>query len=274
MQNLRSILDALPAVDEEITPEQMTKRITAYYAAQGKYCESCRGSGYMSVKIPYTVRRISGSALAGSNTIWAAAPCSECNGKRESASSALSRRLSYTGAPANLLASCTFERFCPDAAQAGILRQVRAWADRPAGSLVFMGGFGTGKTHLAIAALRVLTANGLRVRFGHLRDDIISSLRRAMDDGTYEQVWAEWVEHPDVLIIDDYGTEQGTDWQHTITEQAITYRYARDRLFIVTSNLGPGNMSELIRSRMNDHSRITVLDFGVGDYRPKLPALH
>ena len=76
----------------------------------------------------------------------------------------------------------------------------------------FRGGYGCGKTHLAAAITNKAIENQIKTLF-LTAPDLLDLLRRAYQNPsiTFEQQMEEILNIP-LLIIDDFGTQNATDW--------------------------------------------------------------
>ena len=90
---------------------------------------------------------------------------------------------------------------------------------------VFMGPIGVGKTHLAVAIIKVLTLEkGYRckfVDFSHLLSDIKEGYSEGKSD---KEVIEPFVETP-ILVIDELGKGRNNEWETNILDQIISRRY-------------------------------------------------
>ncbi len=104
--------------------------------------------------------------------------------------------------------------------------------------LLFIGGTGTGKTHLAVAVLRKLMVKG----FQGLFFDYMNLLAR-IRAGWNEQANAADREayqaclDADVLLLDDVGSHRVSEFVEDTITGVVTYRCNHDKPLIVTTNI-------------------------------------
>lgn len=125
-----------------------------------------------------------------------------------------------------------------------VLMQVRSFVrefpnpDRP--GLLLCGDTGTGKTHLAVAALKVIIDKGhegIFFDYQNLLDGIRSSYDKASgssDKETYRSVM-----DAEVLLLDDLGSHRVTEWVEDTVTSIVTYRCNHRKPLIATTNLSP-----------------------------------
>ncbi len=103
--------------------------------------------------------------------------------------------------------------------------------------LLFMGSVGTGKTHLAVAALRELVrtkgARGLYVN----ALDLVQELQMAFDGGgaSREEVLRP-VTDSELLVLDELGAGRLTEWVRDLLYYVINARYMSRRVTVFTTN--------------------------------------
>ena len=135
---------------------------------------------------------------------------------------------------------CTLDNFVPRLDNHAYLvayleRWIDGFAERNRG-LLFCGRAGVGKTHLAVAVLRLLVLkHGVRgrfVEFFELLADIRASFGKP---GGERAVMQPLVEEP-LLVVDELGKGRGNDFEQSVLDQLIGARYNRSLPTIFTTN--------------------------------------
>jgi DNA replication protein DnaC len=175
------------------------------------------------------------------------------------------------------LAEMTFDSFVPQG-HVGIGEQARAsleraynharlFADQPAGWLLLEGGYGCGKTHLAAAIANASVEHGRPALFLTV-PDLLDALRHAFGGpaGSFEERF-DRVRHAPLLLLDDFGTQNATDWAREKLFQILNYRYINRLPTVVTTNLAPEELEGRIRSRLSDPELVTHVHIAAPDYR-------
>ncbi len=104
---------------------------------------------------------------------------------------------------------------------------------------------GTGKTHLAAAIALYLTEQEYSVVM-KTSFDLLDDIKKAFDDpARSEHRIMKAYRECDLLIIDDLGKEQCTDWSMSILYSVVNDRYEAMRPTIITTNFGD---EDLIRT--------------------------
>ena len=128
------------------------------------------------------------------------------------------------------------------------------FAAQPEGWLLLLGGFGTGKTHLAAAiANHVVQDHRMQVYFA-VAPDLLHHLRAAYaptSDTSYDERF-EQIRSVYLLVIDDLGAEQSTPWAVEKLYQIFNYRYNNRLPTVITSNSDLDSLDPRIRSRVCD----------------------
>ena len=141
------------------------------------------------------------------------------------------------------------------------------FARTPKGWLLLEGGYGCGKTHLAAAIANLAVSNGVPTLFITV-PDLLDSLRFAYADPetTFEQRFED-IRNSNLLILDDFGTQNATAWAQEKLFQIINYRYINKLTTVITTNLMLGEIEGRIRSRLQDESFVNHLVISAPDYR-------
>ena len=157
--------------------------------------------------------------------------------------------------------------------------------DRP--GLLLIGDPGTGKTHLAVAALRALIAKGFEGIFCDYQT-LLDRIRSSYDptSGASDRDAYRTALDAEVLLLDDLGAHRVTEWVEDTVTSIITHRCNNRKPLIATTNL-PDNelvadykvgttvvhkktLGEVIgmraRSRLYEMCRVIRMP-GVEDYR-------
>ncbi|HNS62645.1 MAG TPA: ATP-binding protein [Anaerolineales bacterium] len=134
------------------------------------------------------------------------------------------------------------------------------------GWLLLEGSYGCGKTHLAAAIANECVQRGVPTLFITV-PDLLDSLRFAYADPetTFEERF-ETIRTADLLVMDDFGTQNATPWAQEKLFQIINARYINKLPTVITTNLILDEVESRIRSRLQDaefvkYIRITAPDF-------------
>jgi DNA replication protein DnaC len=103
--------------------------------------------------------------------------------------------------------------------------------------LLFMGNVGTGKTHLAVAALQeLILTKGARGLYSNFLE-IVQQLQMSFDGGgaSREEILGP-VTEADVLVLDELGAGRLTEWVRDLLYYVINSRYMANRVTVFTTN--------------------------------------
>jgi len=231
--------------------------------ARTEICPLCKGKGFLVYDVPPNHPDF--------NKI---VPC-RCTQARIAAEKINKlRTVSNLGA----LERMTFDSFLPDGihlpeAARNELRQAYEWsldyARDPVGWLVFLGGYGVGKTHLAAAIANYQITLGRPVLFV-IVPDLLDYLRAAFgpssETGLDERL--EAIREAPLLILDDLGAHNSTPWAQEKLFQIINHRYNSRLPTVITTNLRLVEIDPRIASRLVDGDLTHhIIDISVPDYR-------
>ena len=147
------------------------------------------------------------------------------------------------------------------------LKAAHSFSERPKGWLVFMGGFGSGKTHLAAAIANYRAGLGDPPLFVMV-PDLLDHLRATFSPHsttTFDRRFDEIRTTP-LLILDDLGTQSMTPWVREKLYQLFNYRYNAELPTVITTSDSLDEMDARIRSRLLDGKLCSVYAVTVPSY--------
>lgn len=140
------------------------------------------------------------------------------------------------------------------------------FSERLEGWVLLEGSYGCGKTHLAAAIANAAVTRGVPTLFITV-PDLLDSLRFAYNspETTFEARFED-IRSANLLVMDDFGTQNATGWGQEKLFQIINYRYINKLPTVVTTNLILDEIESRIRSRLQDeelvkHIRLVTLDY-------------
>lgn len=135
------------------------------------------------------------------------------------------------------------------------------------GWLLLEGTYGCGKTHLAAAIANAAVQRGVPTLFITV-PDLLDSLRFAYGnpETTFEARFEE-IRNADLLVMDDFGTQNATAWAQEKLFQIINYRYINNLPTVITTNLILDEIESRIRSRLQDSDFVQHIRIFAPDYR-------
>lgn len=164
----------------------------------------------------------------------------------------------------------TFDNFrASSRTQVAMLKLVGGYVDNfaehfEAGrGLAMVGPVGTGKSHLAIAALSALIALGWRGRFVTV-DGLFARIKRGFGnaDADGDQL-LEDLASTELLVLDDIGAQRGTEWEAATLHSLLARRYDEAMPTIVTTN--SHDLARFVGDRIADRFRECMLTVELSD---------
>jgi DNA replication protein DnaC len=225
-------------------------------------CQNCHGLGYYRLDVPL-----------GHPDFGKVHLC-EC---RQSQVNLQARERLFALSQLKELSHLTFDNFQPRGRvglwpqQADSLElaynQSRQYAASINGWLLFQGGYGCGKTHLAAAIANFAVSVGVPTLFITV-PDLLDSLRFAYNSSetSFEQRFDE-IRRAEFLVLDDFGTQNATEWAQEKLFQIVNFRYINRLPMVITTNLLDQDIEERINSRLNDPELVTRVRILAPDFR-------
>jgi len=160
-------------------------------------------------------------------------------------------RLSQVGIPDEYI-HCSFDGYKPqNDKQSYALETARGWVNRypeVRKGLLFFGGYGTGKTHLAASITNILASKAVNIVFTPV-PDFLRALKTEMDTG--ERTAMDEAKNAQVLVLDDIGIERSTPWAGDVITELLSYRYNGGLITIGTTNVQPGaDLADAVTERI------------------------
>src|SRR3990167_2105770 len=123
-------------------------------------------------------------------------------------------------------------------------------------SIILTGSCGTGKTHLAVCLMRMIWAE----KYNADRDktpiyksypDLLAAIKQSWTGNPADEwTWINRLSNAPVLVLDDLGVGNHTDWSRGIVYQVIDKRYRDCKQTIITTNLSINKLSEVVDDRI------------------------
>jgi DNA replication protein DnaC len=226
---------------------------------QKPICDKCKDRGYIRMNVPFTDPRF-GKAI-------------KCECRLAKDKEKQQQDLLFASGILDMarFKNASFEGF--NAELPGVkfaYMQCLQFAQEPQGWLVLVGVYGCGKTHLAAAIAKQCIASGLTVLIQTV-PDLLDYLRSSFSPATGQSYTSrfEAMRNADLLVLDDYGAQNDTDWTTEKIFQLLNYRYNMGLPTVITSNnVTLAGIDPRIYSRLHDTSLVCLITMdNAGDYR-------
>jgi DNA replication protein DnaC len=127
---------------------------------------------------------------------------------------------------------------------------VRDFPNEQRPGLLFIGEPGTGKTHLAVAAMRQIIEKGFECLFCDYQN-LLDRIRSGYDPGSNSADKEAYriALDAEVLLLDDLGAHRVTDWVEDTITSIVTYRCNHRKALIATTNLPDGEAGSSLTER-------------------------
>jgi DNA replication protein DnaC len=177
------------------------------------------------------------------------------------------KRLIAAGVPPNLI-HCRFENFVPrDEIEREHLQTVQEFTQKRIGFVILAGLFGTGKSHLAVSALRSFR----RGRFVK-QSSLLRWLRSTYQDHDIEDP-IEACQNADLFVLDEIGVSGGGKDEAPMIYDILDSRYGSFLPTILTSNLDKDQLMAVLGERVADRLSecgVGFLKFGSKSHRRQM----
>jgi DNA replication protein DnaC len=147
------------------------------------------------------------------------------------------------------------------------LKAAHSFAEKPKGWLILMGGYGSGKTHLAASIANYRAGLGDPPLF-IMVPDLLDHLRATFSPHSnvaFDRRFDE-VRMAPLLILDDLGTQSMTPWVREKLYQLFNYRYNAELPTVITTSDSLDEMDPRIRSRLLDGKLCTIYFLNAPSY--------
>jgi DNA replication protein DnaC len=259
-ETLKKIVDRTSKEKSKISSESDFSQ--SQYRLGDPNCPYCGGVGYLHSDVPL-----------GHPNFGKVEVCSCQNSK---ILQKVKDRL-YSVSHLDELEHLTFESFNPRGRKALSEAQVSSleiafetaqkYAQNLKGWVVFQGRTGCGKTHLAAAIANVSVNNKVPTLF-LTAPDLLDDLRSTFGDDnvSFENKFDD-IRKAQLLVLDDFGTQNASSWAQEKLFQIINYRYINKLSTVITTNLSADDMEDRIRSRLQDIDLVQNVYIDAPDYR-------
>lgn len=247
-----------PSLPPPVNESPVPRRAAVEPPSAPPVCARCRDAGYLIA-----------DARVGDPNFGTLVPC-VCRTEAQQARAQHARSVRASALLARLqgdlgrLAACTFATFDrstsvrihvtpfdgapngPALPPAEAYATCTVYADRPGGWLYLWGKPGAGKTHLAAAIAQAAAAAGTPTLYASAPQQLNFVKDGFKDHSSNERLDA--LIAVELLVLDDLGAEQPTEWAAATLFALLDERYRHDRPTVFTSNLHPDELGRTATS--------------------------
>ncbi|GLO65010.1 ATP-binding protein [Oceanobacillus kimchii] len=134
-------------------------------------------------------------------------------------------------------------------------------------NLLLTGAYGTGKSHLSVSITKKLMERGFECLFLSLPKLLTKIKRTYNTEGVTEDELLSVIQRVDLLVLDDIGAEQQTEWSTSKLFEILDDRSGKATVY--TTNLSSDELKERVSernfSRMMENTNVIVMNGS--DYR-------
>ncbi|MCL2615454.1 MAG: ATP-binding protein [Dehalococcoidia bacterium] len=145
------------------------------------------------------------------------------------------------------------------------------FAKAPDGWVIFQGGTGCGKTHLAAAIVNFRFQAQQAAQFVVVPEflDQLRSTFSPESKTSYDRLF-ENIKTTPLLVLDDFGAQNATPWEKEKLYQIINYRYNAQLPMVITTNMRLEEIESRIGSRLADPKMSTPFNITAPDFRTSM----
>ena len=166
---------------------------------------------------------------------------------------------------------CEFSNYYTNDSQslAAAKMTVQHWAEQypmDSSGLILIGPSGVGKTHLIVAAIKILALKGVRSLYCYY-GDLLKKIQNSYNPQS--QITELDVLRPifdaDVLVLDDLGAVKPTEWVWDAVSIILNTRYNDNRTTLITSNFKDGPAAKPGTTSLQFATRMDTLGDRIGE---------